>query len=939
MKIYIFLILLGFLSQINSNENRSIYIGEISPFKIEKEINIEESFKKNIQNKLNKVLIQTLITKLPPDNSDLNNEVKNLNSYYIGGSYTRNRYGSLIFYIQIYDLNAQKIIDAYKSKNIDEKIDIVLDQSEMKTNDNEVIDQDTQKIVLKIKLNQSKKKIQENIDEFFIQSPIFSEKEHSKYITAEQIEIIAEETFNLLKTTQIVTASTTKESLLDVPASTIVITEQDLKNRAYTSIDDILRDLPGMDVIGTQGTDHVNFFQRGYRTPFNSRTLFMIDGIIENDLWAQVATLSRQIPLSNIKRIEIIYGPVSAVYGPNAFQGIINIITKDGSENEGKLVKGKTSFQYGSGNSWSIDGGVTAQLGDFSIAASAKKYEGNDATKNVSNSGYNSRYWIQNPTIWGPILFYGDGGKPYGKYSDPVNDWGAILSVKYKTLKFGTNISDKYEGFGPYYPGDKAQPNTMWGKKSINVYIENQTNINSKWSSYTLGLYRENSLYGNWAEADPINSSLNKMESNVSLTRWFQISKSLLFNQNIEYKYTSNVKFIGGVKAEFKKLTKSYDVPGYWWGSSFSSIDYLNPSVNEGIDKLYPNGYGVVPSTSPVILKSPSPKRKMPDENTIGTWDRGGFILSIIDIGKFRFSPGIRYDQNSIYGHSLNPRITSIYKLNENNALKLLYGEAFNEPAPLQLFGGYSGRTSDLNLKPEKVRTTEFIILNQEKQFLNEASVYYSRYENVIKESAENAGGRKIYGFEYKFRINLPNFSKKSSPIQFHLYYTFTESRSSIYYDHNESKWKEGSTPFGRYEFLFPDISKQIPRSNLSNLTGDIAPHKINIGFNFPYRDLVILNLRANYVSARNFYLRNPLRDEGKTINPYTIFDLGITFPFQDYGFLSFKILNLLNHMYYHPGGEAADAGDNPYIRSLGYNNSIIPQPGRTYMINCTLTF
>ena len=55
----------------------------------------------------------------------------------------------------------------------------------------------------------------------------------------------------------------------------------------------------------------------------------MINGIEENDNWSNIAYMARQYPLSNIKAIEILYGPSSTMYGPRAFVGTINIITYD----------------------------------------------------------------------------------------------------------------------------------------------------------------------------------------------------------------------------------------------------------------------------------------------------------------------------------------------------------------------------------------------------------------------------------------------------------------------------------------------------------------------------------------------------------------------------------------------------------------------------------
>lgn len=946
-----------------------IYVGQFLPYKSKEDLPNKES----IQEKLNAELKAKgfEVKTLTGSNADNLKVAKDNNAkFYLSGYYGKKPNGNLIIYGHVYNPDKGNIIDALNiSDSLGDLSEVDLPAEEMKIEDKVVAERFAKKFAQKVKFNTARKDHPENIDEYILATSIG--KDLALPIVAVENKG-SDEVFKLLQQTEIVTASRTKESVIDVPATTMVVTEQDFKNRGYTSLEDIFKDLPGFDTIGIGGSDPINLYQRGYRTPFTSRTLLMIDGIIQNDLWNQVATTDRTYPISAIKRVEIIYGPASAVYGPNAFQGIINIITKTAKENGGKALAGRTSFMYGTGPNWSVDGQATSQIGDVGIAVSARTTQGEDENNNVKGKGFSSPYYLNNPKIWGPVLLYGDFGKPYGTYRDSVNNWGTITSLTYKTLKIGSNISNKDESYGGHYPGDKAQTNSYWSKRLVNIYAENTVEITPKLTSYTLALARDTSTYGTWAEADGY--SLSK-PSYISMTRWRNANTSILVNQNIEYKVNENLKILAGLKYEAKKLTKFYDIPGYYWGSTyFSSVDALNPTVNKGVDKdpLNPNGgYSIGLSTDPYILKGPSPKGRMPEENTIGTYDRGGFLLSIIDIGKFRFSPGIRYDENSVYGRAMNPRVTAIYKLQEQTAIKLLYGEAFNEPPPLLLYGGFSGRVSDANLRPEKVKTTELILMTQGKQISNEGSIYYARYEDVIKETGPNVGRRRIYGFEYKFRWNFNNFITKSSPISFYTYYTYTLAESTSYYDHNMKQWKDGSTPLGQYEFLFQGnrvkgpfgnyddgLASYIPRNGKYTNLGDIAPHKINFGINLPIKETFILNFRGNYVGAREFYSRNVLNNNGplpntsnetilrrsvqqedKRLDPYIVFDSGFTYNFPDYGFLTFKIMNMFNQYYVHPGVGNANAGNYYYDRSTGYDSSLLPQPGRSYLLSLTLTF
>jgi outer membrane receptor for ferrienterochelin and colicin len=117
------------------------------------------------------------------------------------------------------------------------------------------------------------------------------------------------------------------EDLNKAPATVKVISQEEIMDRGYVDLIDVLNDLPGFDISKTFSVNYANVYQMGFRQENTERTLFMIDGIEENDLWQNVAYISRQYPLSNIKAVEVLYGPSSIMYGPRAFVGTINIIT------------------------------------------------------------------------------------------------------------------------------------------------------------------------------------------------------------------------------------------------------------------------------------------------------------------------------------------------------------------------------------------------------------------------------------------------------------------------------------------------------------------------------------------------------------------------------------------------------------------------------------
>ena len=140
------------------------------------------------------------------------------------------------------------------------------------------------------------------------------------------------------------------EDIETAPAVVEIIEAKDILARGYVDLIDLLSDIPGFEISKTHAINYANVYQLGYRQQNTERTLFMIDGVEENDLYSNIAYISRQYPISNIKAVEILYGPSATMYGPRAFMGTINVITYSPREEAGnyfeneKLDKGSPFY-------------------------------------------------------------------------------------------------------------------------------------------------------------------------------------------------------------------------------------------------------------------------------------------------------------------------------------------------------------------------------------------------------------------------------------------------------------------------------------------------------------------------------------------------------------------------------------------------------------------
>jgi iron complex outermembrane receptor protein len=737
-------------------------------------------------------------------------------------------------------------------------------------------------------------------------------------------------------------ASGVEESLRDAPAAMVIITSTDIKQRGYTSIDEIILDLPGFDSTVTNGNGGVITYQRGYRTPLTQRTLMLVNGIVDNHLWYHEATLSKNYPLSNIDRIEVLYGPAGAVYGPNAFLGIINVITfdaKDTHQNDGFL---KVNIQSGSYDSQSVDLAAGGNSSNFTYNFSAKYYSSDEAgIDDLSSWGFVSEDLLSNRDIWGPVIYdtaltnncieegcpHSSNNNDFGSYQDPQREWGILADVSFKDFTLGVIMWDMRHGWGPQYPHDRAQPGAEWYRNSQQFYLRHNKSINDTLQIKTLMLSRISGNGGYWVEAFPGSNALSGPDvlSYLTISDWRTNNKSWLFKQDYEYDYSDTLKISGGIKFESKELTKAYDACSYY-AEAFCSSDTPETAGN-----------GVALNTDSTIDVQPDTLNRMPEENLAKLTDRGAYAQAIWNINDWRINAGLRYDKNSLYGSSVNPRASAIYYLSEKSTVKLLYGTAFQEPAPIQLWGGWSGRAANPNLKPEKAENLELIYMYQQDNWLHDFSLFTARYDDVIKEEAENAGKRSTIGLEYRGKFQYPNFIDGASNITGHFYYTYTKSKSSVSYDHAKNLWV-GKGIENCQGIAKSKITLYDPCDDMDAELGDISPHKINASINIPISEALNVNIKTNWVASKPLYLRNALREKNTKNEAYLTVDANIIYQFEPLQ-IAFKVKNLFDEDYYHSGAEAAASGDDFEHRSKGWANSLIPQTGRNFMVTVSMLF
>ncbi len=726
--------------------------------------------------------------------------------------------------------------------------------------------------------------------------------------------------FEELLKVKVISASNAKEAIAEAPATIILLTQQDIHNRGYTDLSQMFDDLPGMEIIRPYGDTYYTNYMRGYRYTIGTPFLVLLDGVTFNSLYFGITTPLATFPLTNVEQVEIVYGPVSSVYGPNAFMGVINIITKNDRSKDGVYLDSNLSF--GDDNHLIADYSYLYKKDDFRLIFSTR-FEEADLADRIDN---NSVYWLRdehynNRQLWGD--FVDNPALVAGQYSSYISN----RSFDFRVYSGGLEVAAQYwlldSGYGTIYPGDRIPANSRWPRIQYDYYFRYNKSINEKVESKTLWRYRYDGIRNDAYDIEGYNLTNNQDSAvniggvelapgetarNIFFTYWQTQSDGWELQQDFDIKTHTEWQFNTGFKLTYKDLQKAYDIP---------SSGPIAPALAD------PNNEALFPEP---------PTETFDYRNRIIWKDKGIYLQSKYQINESSIAnAGFRIDNNSSYGTATTLRLAYVKSFGKAIA-KILYGEAFQEPVPRSLYGAWTGSGSDPNLKPEESKTFETSLsytLDNQRHLL---SIYQVKNDNTainFSGGARNAGAREVVGLDYhgQYQMVLPVFGK-----------TQLWNYLSLYLSEKEEKFDLSS-------------GESLGFGNI----GDLAKQKLYLGITSHLSDDINLTLMGRYISDRKTVESNPI----DKIDAYWTMDANLNF--EDILFdglsIGLKVTNLFDSNYYHPGIRDANSGDpdlfaedlaqigfsgpnnREWTGSNGWFNSRLPQPERVISLNLKFRF
>lgn len=737
--------------------------------------------------------------------------------------------------------------------------------------------------------------------------PVFSQEPGDT--TTSVYELSLEQLLNA----KVTTVSKIQESSLKAPQPVIVITSDDIKNRGYTDVEQIFHDLPGFDISRGNGTEYSQIYQRGYRSNNTDRTLLLVDGVEQNDLWSNSAWISRQLPLSNIKQIEVIYGPSSTIYGANAFVGVVNIITKSADDcmADKQNIGINAQAGYGTWNTKYTDFSLFTKSSFVSLSFTGRVftsdemdlsgYEDWDYKLHDYDIGYYKEKLSTNNDEAAALAraldkksyFYDEnlnGKLPV--YSNSTEDYYFKANLEFKNFTIGAEWWKIKEGYGAWYRDDYelgTEHNGNWVPQHTNVFVKFDTAVNEKLSISSFTRFKVHELSDDCKElyyvgymnggiglnglVDSSGNILSDPENPYWYVSWYHTySQQLRSELNLNYKLSDNIHFNFGAEYRSSLVQGLYLV-----SSEPHPSETAPPPPIEGGNHFAINDYGLYSQMSYHITSNFS-----------------AVIGGRLDHNKVRASGG--------YGTVFNPKAGLIF-MPSAFSFKAIYSEAFKDADNWTKYSTTPGRLlPNPNLEPEEVKNMELISSYKinENLFAEIAAfdAYYSNQVGTGDVTFINDDGVLVSTTQHQamgsIHIQGIQFRTRWKSSQFSLYANYTYSN-----------------PYNTSE----DDNVRI---------GDIASHKANLGaYYYLFKGLGV-HCRMNYVGEKptgesTTINENPL-DE---IKPYYIFHSSIHYEF--YNGISFQLSarNLLDTEYFHPGVRSAN-GD--------YYAAKIPQNERNIM-------
>lgn len=624
-----------------------------------------------------------------------------------------------------------------------------------------------------------------------------------------------------LMATPVVTASRKQESREQTPAHIMVYTREQIRERRYKSLADLLEDLPGVDFQrATRSAQYNHFAFQGHLS--NNKLLILLDGVrIDHPAGGKIP-VAENFSLHFAKQVEVLYGPAAALYGADAFAGVINIITDKAAE----ALHGRASVgfgQFGTREDNFLVGG--SPLPGFTLTASAHQQ--------ASDRAPLDKYY---PDSYPKVAA---GGIPAAQREHYVGDISS--QSQYARLDYEDRLT---LGF---YRNRFRNLSSNGDAPAAAFYLSNvffDTTIDTWYGKYRAelvpGLKAETVVDQSTYEIDPRTRYINRTTNFQNNGYDYAYARRRGIEQNFNWQLNDAHHLLAGFGYKDYYAVETPDLPGPYNTST--------GPANQGY--VYTN-------------------TRLPLQNFESRFTSWSSYLQWQARWSEDFSTmlGTRRDLYSTYGGTLNPRIGAVWRPAPGNYLKLLYGEAFRAPAPEDVYSAFGSFTAQAGtpyrgtgfrapntaLQPEKSKNLSLTWDWRPRSDFNLiANAYSARVEQVITTQSGDSSTPCPFDAKRLLGANqyIPGAILCSST-------TKANSGNDRYWGIDLiPQWKTSlghgwsADLWGSYSYIrgyTRESTGSIEREQIN-----IAQHKVKLGITFRYQDWLTITPRLQWIGETN---------------------------------------------------------------------------------------
>jgi outer membrane receptor for ferrienterochelin and colicin len=662
------------------------------------------------------------------------------------------------------------------------------------------------------------------------------------------------------------------------PATVLVVSSDQIKIRGYRNLAEVLNDLPDMMVHDKSDPQFYNpITVRGIFR--QDRFVILLDGVKISSPTNEPLPLLENFPLYLAKQIEVVYGPGSALYGADAMAGVINIITQQGEGNRKVQIQSVGGTQGYSSNSLFLK---KALKDDFNLSVGGQySYDAQPDFSKVYKKEFDmsSHESGQFMTAYGPA---NPIESVNAKYSAPIKAYNVYASIDnadftFKVLHHYVEVPTSTS---------LTSNNGVYNKDVF--YGQGVTTASASYTNPVGRVKSTTNLIGSFYSVNP-RSNFRNLFGGMEKGYKYSTGSMLKAEELLNVELSNNLSLAGGVTYElFQSVPKSPELQEPVNRKNATSGSLLNSALYYSENGLEAKFFALT-------------------YHNIGTFVQGMYSPT----EQITLTVGGRYDYNSRFGSTFNPRAGIVFNPAKKTTIKALYGTAYWAPSPIvsfETFGSFysldSGRTyqsaylhlPNAELKPMTSQTIE-LSLNQKigNKFNATVTSYYTRIEDIIKNVSDNdytnIYNNKFLGWDVSYvevPYNIGNQNMYGGNVMVNSAFEVGKTRLNAY---GSVSCVQGTTT----ELVSSDGIKEVELPM-------IAPWQYRVGvdgqikkFRFSCRLLHVGRQRVtgfeNAVSP----------DKRQTLSGYSLLNGSVSYSFADKITLFTNVQNALNQRYRNP--------------------------------------